>query len=76
VPDAVRRLFRDRTLLFLGYNLDVWHYRLVARVFGKAPGKAYAVRQPTSAIEWRFWRALGVDVMPTDPETFAATLLV
>ena len=76
VPAMFAKPFKIGAMLFLGYNLDVWHYRLVARVFGKAPGKAYAVRQPTSAIEWRFWRALGVDVMPTDPETFAATLLV
>jgi hypothetical protein len=63
----------------MGYNLDVWHYRLVGHVFrkdGPAPAERtpFAVRQPTSAMEESFWRRLGADMIKTDSETFISAL--
>jgi hypothetical protein len=79
VPAAFSTPFHDWSLLFLGYNLDVWHYRLVARVFSEAlaktGAKAYAVRQPTSPMETRFWKSLEADLQRSDAATVATVLL-
>ena len=76
VPTFLGPALRERSLLYLGYNLDVWHYRMVSRIFGQ-PGKrrSYAVRQPTSTIEESFWQSLEVQLAPVDAETFAQALL-
>src|SRR5918992_2512925 len=35
VPDAFSIPFKNSRLLFLGYSLDLWNYRMVLRVFGR-----------------------------------------
>jgi hypothetical protein len=79
VPTAFSLPLRRRSLLFLGYTLDVWHYRLVGRVFGKSgfvksANRPYAVRQPTSPMEELFWSRLDPIIIPVDSEAFAQTL--
>jgi hypothetical protein len=64
-------------LLFLGYTLDVWHYRLVGRVFGKTEfvkshNCPYAVRQPTSPMEELFRSRLDPIMIPLDSDMLAA----
>jgi SIR2-like protein len=62
VPSAFTPLFNKGALLFLGYNLDVWHYRLVGHIFSDGglikTVKRFAVRTATSPIEERFWSRL------------------
>jgi hypothetical protein len=79
VPEAFSLLFQNRSLLFLGYNLDVWHYRLVGQIFSQrglvgTQKDPYMVRQPTSLIEQRFWGRLHAQMILSDSETFAQTL--
>jgi hypothetical protein len=77
VPTAIKPLFGRRTLLFLGYNLDSWHYRLVANVClkesidrGSQNAHSYAVRQPTSSIEKLCWQRLGATLLDFDVDSF------
>jgi len=76
VPEAFGRSFQTLRLLFLGYTLDVWHYRLVMQVFGRTKHRRpFAVRQATSPVEELCWRRVDVDLVPADPDTFARTLI-
>ncbi len=77
IPTAMVRLLQRRPLLFMGYGLDVWHYRLVMQVFqlvqarGSRP-RPIAVRQPTSPMEALAWSRLDADLVPLRPDDFAA----
>lgn len=80
VPTKFHRAFQTRPLLFLGYTLDVWQYRLVVQVFdavgtsqqtGMTRRRRLAVREPTSAMEELAWRRLGVDLIRDDAGAFA-----
>jgi len=72
VPRAfVARWFRTKKLLFLEYNLDIWHYRLVGHVFRKSGADSaegsiaikspYVVRKKASEMEKSFWKQLNPD---------------
>jgi caspase domain-containing protein/SIR2-like protein len=79
VPDAFSLPFQRSRLLFLGYSLDLWNYRMVLRVFGQGRSrlkkKSYAVRQPTSQMEELYWQRLPSDLIKADPEQFAAQIV-
>lgn len=80
VPTRFCRLLQRRPLLFLGYGLDVWHYRLVMHVFqaigGRGPGThAMAVRRPASPMETVAWQRLGADVVSLDSNEFARRVI-
>ena len=80
IPTTFCRRLQQRPLLFAGYGLDVWHYRLVMQVFqlvqaqGSRPTPV-VVRQPTSAMEEMAWRRLGADVLRVSPDEFAQKVL-
>jgi uncharacterized protein DUF4062/SIR2-like protein len=76
IPSAFSRSFQLRSLLFLGYALDVWQYRLVMQVFqsiGFREGEVctLAVREPKSTMEQLAWKRLEADLIPMDPGDFA-----
>jgi hypothetical protein len=79
-PSAFSRRLQKSSLLFLGYNLDVWHYRLVGHIFSNEgqvrPRRRYAVRTAISPIEERFWAQLvaAEDRLQSDCEAFVQTL--
>lgn len=80
VPTRFSRLLQRRPLLFLGYGLDVWHYRLVMHVFQAVGGRgqgthAMAVRQPASPMETLAWQRLGADVVQLDSNEFARRVM-
>jgi hypothetical protein len=75
VPPSIKLHLDRRKLLYLGYSLDIWHYRLVQNVFRGRKPQSFAVRQPTSQMESLMWQRLGTDVIKSDPEEFAKTLL-
>jgi hypothetical protein len=75
VPTVFSPMFMKRYLLFLGYTLDMWQYRLAARAFGKRPKrKRYAVRQPSSVFEERCWKSLRAELITMAPEAFAQAM--
>ncbi len=90
VPDAFSVPFKRSGLLFLGYSLDLWHYRLVVRVFAHGRNrprrtnavlpqvrakKIFAIRQPTSQLEELYWQRLPCDMIKVDPDQFAEQLM-
>lgn len=80
VPNALIHRLKHQTLLFLGYPLDVWHYRLVIQVFqmlGIPDSKSsiLSVRMPASEMEKLAWRRLGAELIQMDPNEFATRVL-
>ena len=76
IPARFNRLFQRCALLFIGYGLDVWHYRLVMQVFQAVGGRCkdsltLAVRNPVSPMESLTWQRLGADLITSDPNAFA-----
>ena len=77
-PVALLRQLRRRPLLFLGYTLDVWQFRLVVQVIemtGSRLKSPVAVRVPGSPIEEVAWQRLGTDLIRLDPAEFARRML-
>ena len=80
IPTAFSRLLQRRSLLFAGYSLDVWQYRLVMQVFEllRAQGgrpTSMAVREPTTTMEELAWTRLGTDLIRRRPDEFANRVL-
>ena len=80
VPQAFCLPFKQRKLLFLGYSLDVWHYRLVLHIFCdegnlKTAKKPFTVRQPASPMEEKFWDELQAHLILRTAESFAQEIL-
>jgi hypothetical protein len=80
VPTSIAKRFRRSPLLFLGYAMDVWQYRLMMHVFqaaGRQKGAAtIAVRVPEAPIEEVAWRNLNTDLIRMTPTDFAQRALV
>jgi Domain of unknown function (DUF4062)/SIR2-like domain len=79
-PTAFSHPFQTRPLVFLGYGLNVWHYRLVMQVFqvvgvGTKHGPIIAVREPASAMEDLAWKRLNVDLVHGAPNDFAERVI-
>ena len=79
VPQLLGRPLNRNPLLFLGYNLDLWSYRLLVNAFqhriqGRKALKPMAVRQPQSVIEDLFWKRIGPDMFRMDVATFLRTI--
>jgi hypothetical protein len=79
VPMAFSVPFQIRRLLFLGYNLDIWHYRLIGHIFSRSgfvrPKKRpFAVRTPTSPLEERFWKQFGAEMVSIDLPALVSAL--
>lgn len=80
IPTVFSRPLQTRPLVFIGYGLDVWHFRLVMQVFqvvGVGPKHApiIAVRKPASTMEELAWGRLGADLVRLDPADFAARMI-
>jgi len=76
IPTCFSKQFKRRPLLFLGYDLDVWNYRLIMQVFSSVGGRGrdkltLAVREPASPMEDLAWNRLGADLISLDPNEFA-----
>lgn len=80
VPTAVIRRLQRWPLVYLGYALDVWQYRLVTQVLKSVGPKqskaaALAVRGPRTPLEDLSWAQLGARVIAMDPNQFASRLM-
>jgi hypothetical protein len=80
VPLPVRSRFRRSPLLFIGYAMDVWQYRLMMLVFQSArrqDGRAStrAVRVPDSEVEEVAWNRLNASLIRMDPNEFARSAI-
>lgn len=80
VPGPVRSRFRRSPLLFLGYTMDTWQYRLMMIVFQSArrqDGRAStrAVRVPDTEVEEVAWNRLNTNLIRMDPNHFAQSAM-
>ena len=80
IPTVFSRVLQRRSLLFAGYALDVWQYRLVMQVFEllRAQGgrpTSMAVREPTATMEALSWTRLGTDLIRMPLDEFACRVL-
>jgi hypothetical protein len=76
VPTVFIRSLQVHPILFMGYTLDVWQYRLVMRVFesiGERGGRltSLATRELSSFMEELAWKRLNTDLIRMDPNVFA-----
>lgn len=75
IPSAFGTFFARCSLLFLGYGLDVWQYRLVMHLMQAINVKdVFAVRQPVSQMETLCWECLKARIVGADPEGFVRNL--
>lgn len=80
VPTRLATMLRKQPLLYLGYSLDVWQYRLFMQVFSAIGGRkrdvpTLAVRHPTSAMEESSWATLHAKLIHLDPNDFARDVI-
>ena len=80
VPTAFIRTLQTHSILFMGYTLDVWQYRLVMRVFESIGEKgkqltSLATREPVSPMEELAWKRLNTDLIRLDPNAFATRVV-
>jgi hypothetical protein len=80
VPTAFKKLLERWPLVFLGYALDVWQYRLITQVLkgvGPKQSKAapLAVLGRRTPLEDLSWAQLGARVIAMDPNQFASRLM-
>jgi hypothetical protein len=76
VPNMFGRLFQKYPLLFIGFGLDAWHYRLVVSVLRsphspRTQAGIRAVRIPATSFETLCWQRLNADLIPLTIEQFA-----
>jgi hypothetical protein len=76
VPGPVKSRFRRSPLLFLGYTMDLWQYRLMMLVFQSARrqdsrSSTRAVRVPETEFEEVAWNRLNASLIRMDPNQFA-----
>jgi hypothetical protein len=78
-PPALSRLFQSHHLLFLGYSLEDWNFRIILRRLQDtaAIGQDYtswAVRRRVAKIEEIFWDKRGVKFYAVDLSDFVARI--
>jgi hypothetical protein len=74
VPASVSARLRKSPLVFLGYTMDIWQYRLITMLFqsaGRQERPTLAVRIPDNEMEKAAWRGLDASLIEMDPNQFA-----
>jgi hypothetical protein len=74
VPANLIKRLRLAPLLFLGYTMDEWQYRLITllyQVTGRQERRTFAVRIPCDEVEETAWGGLNAELIRMDPNLFA-----
>src|SRR5205823_1999597 len=74
VPASLMTRLRRAPLMFLGYTMDEWQYRLISLLFqsiGRQEKRTLAVRIPDYEIERAAWGGLNARLIEMDPNEFA-----
>ncbi len=77
LPVSLAARLRRSHLLFLGYALEDWWFRLVrARIVGDArlAYRSWAVSADPGPLQRALWRRLDIEVVDADPEAFCGVL--
>jgi len=80
IPKRFALKFARKPLLFLGYGLDVWQYRLMMLAYQQTlriPRRSttLAVRVPESPLEEVAWKRLNADLVRMEPNAFAERVM-
>jgi len=75
-PSAIIRKMKQSHLLFLGYSLTDWNFRVVLHTLREAGigMRSWAVQHPVSVIEKKFWEKRDVDIYDVDLADFVNRL--
>jgi hypothetical protein len=77
VPASLVTRLKSSSVLFVGYTMDVWQYRLMALLFRSAwpvwhkDRRTFAVRRSDNEMERAAWKGLNVELIQMDPNEFA-----
>ena len=76
VPSPIKARLKRYPLLFLGYTMDVWQYRLTMLMFQVASrnntrAPTLAVRVPDDPMEVVAWNSINAQIIPMDLSEFA-----
>ena len=79
VPNPLKRILRNSPILFLGYRMNVWQYRLIMLMFDfplrLARGAVmFAVRVPETELEEIAWNKLNTSLIRMQLDQFAGLL--
>ncbi|MCP4110984.1 MAG: TIR domain-containing protein [Desulfobacteraceae bacterium] len=78
IPDYLVKHMSQRSLLYLGYNLEKWQDRLIANaILEKKRTRrepSYAVHEEPTLYEKAFWKFNGVDIYEVEPGKFVSEL--
>lgn len=74
-PPAFTRVLQEQHVLFLGYSLEDWNFRVILRKLQitRSPGQKYlwwAIQRNSSKIEERFWQKRNVELFNVDLKKF------
>jgi len=81
VPPAIVKWFKRWELIYIGYSLDIWQFRLVTQLLQAIGRRAtastapFAIRRSRDALETLSWRQLGARVIEMDTDQFARGVL-
>jgi hypothetical protein len=82
VPPAIVKWLKRCELIYIGYALDVWQFRLVTQLLQAVGRRAstsssapFAIRRPRDELETLSWRQLGARLIEMDPDQFARGVL-
>jgi hypothetical protein len=76
VPIALTTCFLNNPPIFLGYPMDVWHYRLMSQVFKSicptgSGFTRFAVRKADFPMEKKAWEGPGINLVDMDLNEFS-----
>jgi hypothetical protein len=77
IPADLVNLMQSRTLLFLGYGLRDWNFRVLLDRLNRLrlqPLKSYAISDGTDAAERRLWEKRFVEIFNADLNEFVPRL--
>jgi hypothetical protein len=75
VPASLMTRLRRAPLIFLGYTMDEWQYRLITLLFqsiGRPDKRILSVRIPDNEVEKAAWGGLNACLIEMDPNQFAS----
>jgi hypothetical protein len=79
IPEYLIRQFSGKSFLFLGYDLEQWHDRLIAHsILEKANrrDRSFAVRENPTPYQRAFWKSNHVDIYDVELQEFIGKLNV
>jgi hypothetical protein len=79
VPPAIVKWLKRLELIYIGYALDVWQFRLVTQLLQsigrRTSSVPFAIRRSRDELETLSWRQLGARLIDMDPDPFAREVL-